>query len=220
MEYSPTGGVQFWAYGSTGAYLPQASLDSQGPKPLPDICLACHLGFYSGAAGDKVNGATFLAFDLDSFLDESGTPFPASHTVTRELQQQFHLLNNMVLGTKPPPGTTQVVQLWYPGGASPAVPFTFNQGAAKLSGAPFSGHEALYDNVVKVSCRSCHVAIKGVEWNSFSQMSNLATIIQSLSCAPSLMMPHAEVPWKDFWQQGLQATLAYQLNFGPPGCQP
>jgi hypothetical protein len=139
MEFDPTAGgnaVQFWAYKDDGSYFAQPVLDSQGPKPIPDICIACHQGRYFGTPGTKVIGAVFLPFDLDSFLDDTGEPFPTSMKVTPAVQQQFHLLNNMVTGTHPPSGVTQVVQLWYSSPTS-TVPFTFNQGAAQLPGQPF-----------------------------------------------------------------------------------
>jgi len=219
MEYDRVAGVQFWAYGSDGKYLPKPTLDSQGPKPMPDICMACHQGHYSGHTGDKVQGAAFLPFDLDSFLDVNNTPLPMSAAVTPAVQEQFRLLNNMVIGTHPPNGIQQLVELWYPGGpSSPYARFVFNQGAAQLSGAPFARHENLYDSVVKVACRSCHVAIRGAEWNMFSQMNSNASFIQSLSCGPGrMMMPHAEVPWLRFWQEGLNSTLSAELNFSG-GC--
>jgi hypothetical protein len=232
MEYDPTAGsgaVQFWAYKGDGSYLALPILDSEGAKPMPDMCLACHQGTYSGTPGTKVNGASFLAFDLDSFLDDTGTPFPSSVKVTAAVQQQFHLLNNMVAATNPPPGVDQLQQLWYTSTTS-TVPFAFNQGAAQLPGQPFVEqpgsihHEPLYDSVVKVVCRTCHVALPGREWNSFSQMygsgGSEAAFIQSLVCAPTLIMPHAEVPWQRFWQQNMAATLASELAFPPPGCPP
>jgi hypothetical protein len=228
MEYDPTAGaskVQFWAYGPTGDYIQVASLDSQGPKPLPDICLACHQGTYAGTPGAKVNGAVFLAFDLDSFLDDTGTPFPTSAAVTAAVQQQFHQMNNNVAATSPPPGVTELQNLWYTS-STPSVPFTFNQGAAQLPGQPFIQqpgtihHEPLYDSVVKVVCRTCHVALPGREWDTFAQMQGDAGFIQSLACAPTLMMPHAEVPWDRFWQQNMNATLASELLFTGAGCPP
>jgi hypothetical protein len=230
MEYDPTAGgnaVQFWAYKGDGSYLAHPALDVQGPKPMPDMCLACHQGSYAGTPGAKVGGAAFLPFDLDSFLDDTATPFPTSVKVTPALQQQFHLLNNTVTGTNPPPGVGQLEQLWYSSN-NPSVPFTFNQGAAQLPNQPFFQnnihHEPLYDSVVKVVCRTCHVALPGVEWNAFDQMNNEGGFIHTLACAPgSLKMPHAEVPWKRFWQQSLSATLASELSFNQPalnGCPP
>ena len=227
MEYdpaNPANAVQFWAYKGDGSYLAHPELDSQGPKPMPDMCLSCHQGTYSGTPGSKVGGANFLPFDLDSFKDITDKLFPDS-VVTAAVQQQFHLLNNMVAGTSPPPGIGELMNLWYTS-ATPTVPFTFNQGAAQLPGQPFlvqpgnQHHEPLYDSVVKIVCRTCHVVLPGREWDSFSQMNGEAGFIQSLACAPRVTMPHAEVPWKRFWQQSLSSTLASELLFPAPGCPP
>jgi hypothetical protein len=160
-----------------------------------------------------------VPFDLDSFLDDTGTPFPASAKVD---QQQFHLLNNIISGTNPPLGVTELQKLWYSSTTS-TVPFTLNQGAAQLPLQPFIHHEPLYDSVVKIVCRSCHVAIPGKEWDTFSQMSDSAPLIQFLVCGGSsgpMTMPHAQVPWLRFWQQNLSATLASELAFKAPGCPP
>jgi hypothetical protein len=229
MEFDSTAGpaaVQFWAYKGDGTYLAHPALDSQGPKPIPDICLACHQGTYSGTPGAKVSGGVFLPFDLDSFLDDTATPFPSSAKVTPAVQQQFHLMNNMITGTNPTGGITQLVNLWY-ASTTASVPFTFNQGAKQLdSGLPFIHHEPLYDSVVRIVCRTCHVALpnhnpaSGNDWTSFDQMNGQSGFIQSLACAPTLKMPHAEVPWRRFWQQSLSATLASELAFPPPGCPP
>jgi len=228
MEYSPAGDVQFYAYKSDGSYLAHPVLDSQAItiKPIPDMCLACHQGTYSPSNPTtdfttKVSGAHFLPFDLDSFNDDTGTAFPQSiNYVTPALQEQLRQLNNMVANTNAPPGVTEAIQLWYPGGvANPNTPYVFNRGAAQLPGAPFSGHEPLYDNVVKVVCRTCHMSDIGHEWDQFTpQMTSASGFIQSLACGPQLEMPHAEVPWNRYWQQSLSSTLDSELNFGGAGC--
>jgi hypothetical protein len=154
--------------------------------------------------------------------------------VTPAVQQQFHLLNNIVTGTNPPHGVNEVVNLWYSGN-NPAS-FDFTRGAAQLPNQPFIHqpgnihHEPLYDSVVKSVCRTCHVALELREWDSFDQMigritpqhpeGETAFSIRSLACAPKLAMPHVQVPWVRFWQQNLSATLASELAFPPPGCPP
>jgi hypothetical protein len=225
MEYDPTvadpmARIQFWAYDDKDEYLRLPVLDTQAyiPKPMPNVCMACHQGILG--PGDKVRGAVFLPFDLDTFLDEKNTKFSTSNTVTRTVQEQFHRMNNMVLGTNPPIAIRQLIELWYPDGASPTLPFKFNQGAAQLNGAPFAGHEDLYNKVVKIACRSCHAAMSPrLNWTSFDQINNLSEHIERVVCDPrfSRHMPFAEVPWKTFWSQGLSATLATELHL-PNGC--
>ncbi len=261
MEYDPVStdplaGVQFWAYHGDGSYFAQPALDNQGPKPIPDICTACHQGGYSSST-QTAQGSSFLPFDLDSFLDSNGptngTPFPsdaASAFVTSQ-QQAFHTLNNMISAIaqaqnpqvtaiaqliQPPPSPSK--PLWY-SNTTPSVQFTFGQGAQQLplipppwssapGNDPFSaGHEPLYDSVVKVVCRTCHVAVPSgsgnIQWNAYSEMSGSeASFIQQFACGPAAYafspMPHAEVPWLRYWQQSLATTLAGELSLN--SCPP
>ena len=195
MEYDPNPShklfdVQFWAYGNdpAGTYIAKAALDNQGAKPIPDICLACHQGSYTPTnpttdSTTVVQGAAFLPFDLDSFLDDQGKLFPISvGTFVPAQQPSFHALNNIIAGI-PGPGiaTTRAIAelvqpavppptFWYSSTAT-GTPFTFNQGALQLPGTPFAGHEPLYDSTVKVVCRTCHVAIPdsqgALQWDKF-----------------------------------------------------
>jgi len=235
MEYDPNPadklfGVQFWAYNGAGAYISAAALDSEGAKPLPGICLGCHQGNYTVGTGNVASGAQFLPFDLDSFLDGAGTlgtPFPtdASTAFVTSQQSSFHALNNMIsaIAQSENPQVTAITQLIQPGfwysNATASTPFTFNQGAAQLPGAPFGSHAPLYDSVVKVVCRTCHIATptaSGLQWNALSQMDGSnAGFIQSFACGPTSPpspMPHSEVSWLRFWQQSLATTLAGELS--------
>jgi hypothetical protein len=131
------------------------------------------------------------------------------------------------------PAITQLIDptLWY-SSTTTSVPFQFGQGAAQLplipgpGTNPFPGNEPLYDTVVTVVCRTCHVATptsSDYSWNSFSQMNSLASTIQFFACGPatqSFPMPHSEVSWLRYWQQNLDATLASELSFASPGCPP
>lgn len=220
MEYDPTKGanaVQFWAYHGDGSYFPNPALDSQGAKPMPNICTGCHFGSYNGSTTTGVAGAVFLPFDFGSFKDDTNQLYSSAHLPSSALQTQMHTLNNMIANTAPPAAVTQLVnQLWY-ANSNPATPYNFDAGAAQLPAAPFAGHEPLYDNVVRQDCRTCHVA-NPLPWNQFSLMNTLKGSIQLAACAPQFVMPNAEVPWTDFWQQNRNATLASELSFGGTGC--
>lgn len=234
MEYNPGGnGVQFWAYKGDGSYFinPSPALDLQGAKPMPDICMGCHFGAYDGSnTTNVVNGAVFLPFDVESFKDVNDQLYSATHPPGTALDTQFHILNNMIANTAPPAAVTQLVNLWY-ANATATTPFRFNQGAAQLPGTPFVDsdghhHEPLYDNVVKQVCRTCHVA-NYFPWNQFTLgpppqkvpgMNGVpASTFQTFACFPQTNMPNAEVPWKNYWEQNKNATLASELNSGQPG---
>jgi hypothetical protein len=227
MEYDQSQGanaVQFWAYKFDGSYLAQPALDNQGGKFIPEICLACHQGTYSQAAGAVVSGAKFLFFDLDSFKDGSGN-FLNAGSVSAAVQTQFHTLNNMIASASPTAAmTTLINQVWY-SNTTASTPFNFGTGAAQLPGQPFvaSGvnHNPLYDNVVKIDCRTCHVA-SSIPWDSYSLMNSFGSTIQSLACGPGAPeMPNAQVPWLNFWANNRGATLVSELSLNQPtypGC--
>lgn len=237
MEYDPTatGGlnVQFWAYASDGSYLAKATFDSQGAKPLPDVCIGCHFGYLDGTT-NKVVDAQFLPFDLGSFhYDLLGDPHAGSPNATA-VQEQFRQLNRLVLDTTATapavqPGYQQLMAMWYPTGVTtPGQQFSFTNGAAQLTGTPFAGHEPLYDLVVATTCRTCHISHGSSDnWTSFGQMNAFSSFIQRYACgtgSPSTQqtqtfaMPHAEVLFKRYWTDGLSSTLSSQLSLPAPGC--
>jgi hypothetical protein len=237
MEYDPNAAngenVQFWAYLGNNSYLPKPTLDGQGGKPMPDLCLACHGGYFDGT---KAANAVFLPFDLDSFrYDAQGDPTNAGANHVA-VQEQFRRLNALVLATNPDALTgdttntpfAHLMNMWYPGGVQNAgQTFTFGTGSAQIG--TFGGHTALYDNVVKVGCRTCHITQgNNLDWTSYNQMKTglFSGSIPTHACGSSspathttynFSMPHGEVPFKLFWQTNLGATLDSELSFAA-GC--
>jgi hypothetical protein len=240
MEYDPSApageAVQFWAYkgDATGSYLAKPTLDGQGAKPIPDMCLACHGGYYDSAT-HKVKNAVFLPFDLDSFVyDAQGDPHGVSASALA-VQEQFRRLNKAVSDIHPDTLSgdttnspfTQLMNVWYPGGVNNSgSTFAFNTGSSQIGN--FTGHEPLYDNVVKVVCRTCHIARSSADdWTKFTEMNSLSPSIQGYACGGgtpanhatfNFAMPHAEVPFKRFWQNALSSTVDSELSLPAPGC--
>lgn len=239
MEYHPdqASKVQYWAYDSGGSYLASPTLDSQGPKPIPDICIACHQGSYGGT-GTLAEGSIFLPFDIDSFIGDDGNPLQSTlgTGTPHPSQEDFRQLNAFVLqasdasttaGAGAPSAAVQrLMDLWYKdathtGVTAAGATFHFDQGAAQLNTnvpGSFPTNPALYDSVVKPVCRTCHVARDPTfdTWDSLSQMTGFAGSIQLLACGPAtspphFTMPHAEVPYRRFWQNSLSSTLASEL---------
>jgi hypothetical protein len=248
MEYNPTPtdgtNVQFFAYAANDlpfTVTPSSpvggpTLDFQGAKPVPDMCLACHGGHYDPTT-QLVKGGAFLPFDLDSFkYDPIGDP----HTANQQ-QEQFRLLNAMILatannGNQP---LKDLMQMWYGNNASwNTTPMTlFQLGASTGVNLPngdwtSTGQDttALYDTVVSKVCRTCHIVHSFDPWNLFGGM-NGDPSIKTYACGPnnpntwqppSFSMPHAEVPFKVFWNNSLNSTLATQLTgvFGVGGTCP
>jgi hypothetical protein len=87
MEYNaaaPNGqNVQFFAYKPDGSLLDAPQLDSEGPKFIPQICMACRGGSFT--PGQPVAGASSLPFDTSSFLYDAA---PAGYRLNNQ-QEQF-----------------------------------------------------------------------------------------------------------------------------------
>jgi hypothetical protein len=242
MEYHPdqTNRVQFWTFkgdnptATAGNYFPNPALDVEGNKPMPEICMGCHQGSYGGA-GSLVNGAVFLPFDVDSFLGDDGNPLQNTlgSGAPRPAQGDFRQFNQFALqasniGSGVSAAYQRLTDIWYkdaahPNGVNdPAASYHFNQGAAALNANTpgiFGSHAPLYDDVVRPVCRTCHVARDPTfdTWDELSQLTSSSSFIQSYVCGPGNAsphhyMPHAQVPYKRFWQQNLETTMGSELS--------
>ncbi len=247
MEFHPdqTDKVQFWAFKgdnpaiTAGNYFPNPALDVEGNKPMPQICMGCHQGSYGGA-GSLVNGAVFLPFDVDSFLGDDGNALQSTLGLgaPRPAQADFRQLNQFALqssdtGSGVSAAYQRLMDIWYKDGThptgvnDPAATYHFNQGAAALNtNTPgiFPAHTTLYDQVVRPVCRTCHVARDPSfdTWDQLAQLTGSSTFIGSYTCGPGNasphhFMPHAQVPYKRFWQQNLETTLGSELSIS---CSP
>jgi len=207
MEYGPTAdstGVKFYVYlHSAGDILvPQAVLDSQGPKNVPQLCIACHGGFYDPTA-HKVTNASFLPFDVFSFGFLPGILSLADE------QEQFRLLNSIVLSTNPNASNTNnpignLINGWYPCGVQTIGCAAVNTYVPPPPSPGWTGHNALYVTIPRVYCRTCHVAQgAGLDWTQYTNFNNPAFLQPNLCNNPSgtnnRNMPHAEVPFNKFW---------------------
>jgi len=225
MEYSSTLGsnaVRFYAYDATGALFTNPILDSQGHKFLPQNCMACHGGTYNSTT-NNVDNASFLAFDIYSFLYDSGggsfglTPanggVPVFGTTTINQEQTFRQLNAMMLATNPNAADTNqpitnLISGWYAGCGGVSTPgCTVSDTYAPPPPSPgWTGHAPLYQTVPRVYCRTCHVAEGSSttgypDWTQYTDF-NSPSFIAFAACPPANptpTMPHAEVPFKRFW---------------------
>jgi hypothetical protein len=204
MEYEasdPThaqnGIVSFYIYApdeGTGEMrrIKSANFDGRGEKVLPGACTACHGGrtpnptevlnnnAYGQPGGTQI-GATFMPWDLDSFLFADTDPtFPtdASNAALRtqysraNQQAAFKQLNTLALYTYGSgvgnqftchanyTGPCEMVQGWYGGTNLPSGTFVSNYvqpgWRSTVSGNP-TNVETLYHNVFARHCRGCHV---------------------------------------------------------------
>jgi hypothetical protein len=179
MEWSVTKGVnsdkpftKFLTFGPDGSLLLSVNLDGRGEKFMPGTCVACHGGtHYSGKFPDKHGmpaspflGSAFLTFDTAnfSFSTDNGLRKPEQQAAIMELNKLVAATERDVVGPSP---IVNLVNGWYAGGSSTLneayVPEEWNKLETARPGAT-----RLYREVVGSSCRTCHAAFKGFDWDS------------------------------------------------------
>jgi len=204
MEYTAPStapnSVKFYAYNNPpdeGLIL-KAALDTEGPKSLPTMCMACHGGSYK--PGDSLTGeppsivgASFLPFDLASFR------FSKTPSFTQAGQEEaFRQLNQMVKSMRANPVNSnnpvgQLIDLWYPNGVGNAN----SKFHADQVPPSWDGQKAAYLGLVAPYCRGCHIVntstgLDFVDHDDF--VINSFSIVRDVCQAYS--MPHAEVPFR------------------------
>jgi hypothetical protein len=221
MEYTPPAGaadsVKFYVYDGNGDLQENATLDSEGPKPSPFICLSCHGGNYNSST-NSISGASFREFDVFTFLYHPTLPaFQLSAQ-----QENFRKLNKIVKETSPAaanpnsPIIALIDGMYTNGGVSTPNTVPVDTYLPPL----WAGESALYQEIPRNFCRACHIAqSSGLDWtNGQTFKVGLGPFIGSKVCGPSKVMPHAEVPFKKFWLSGAPSYLSNALALN--GCVP
>ncbi len=228
MEYNlsfGTSAVRFYAYKADDSLLDSPVLDQQTTivKPIPQICMACHGGYNSVSNANNVDNASFIAFDIYSFLyDNTSTGIygttpvggvPAYGSVTVNQEDIFRQLNKMVLTTNPNQADANqpiinLINGWYNNTAPPCNVNTTNCVLQDTYAPPpplpgWTSHTALYQTIPRVYCRTCH-ASQGTgstvypDWTQYSDFAGPGTLVPTFVCSANLM-PYAQVPFKKFW---------------------
>jgi hypothetical protein len=197
--------VKFFVFAPDGERVPRVALDSEGEKPVPQICLVCHGGEYIEAT-HSVAGSAFREFDVFGFEYQDSVTYDLNGQ-----QEAFRQLNAMVKSTNPKvddDGFSPIVELidgFYPGGVD--VPFsvaTDTYVPGPWSDANNLNIAALYNQITKPHCRACHLAQDG-DLNFYGFFPFRDSVPQYSICNLR-EMPHAQAPFNNFW-----------LNTRPPG---
>lgn len=207
MEYSVVPGVngnqaftKFYVYDNIGKRIPSADLDGRGEKYVPGLCMACHGGTHANGqsfqTGDNPNvAAQFLPFDLDNFEFANRRRFKRP-----DQEGKFRGLNKIVKATAPLTAITQLIDGWYPGGIGKQFSAFLPPEWDPLATPPVPASAAdLYREVVKTSCRTCHVALSdNLDWAQFSEFDAFSPTIRADVCRDRIM-PQALVTFNRFW---------------------
>jgi hypothetical protein len=234
MEYSPVENpatglpegppiVKFFVYADLDG-LPgderqvAADLDGFGGKFVPNLCMNCH-GYVH--LYDPVDPANPSSDDVDlgsSFreLDVATYRFPAGADLASQ-QTAFRRQNLMIRDLATPAGAHPVargpirdlITGWYASGPDQDNDYT-PPAWVNPPAEPLSKPEDLYHKVVKVSCRTCHIAFDssddsgGKDWNRYDQMVARHDFIADLAAGSNRIMPHALVTYRNFWLKGIR----------------
>jgi hypothetical protein len=249
MEWDPSkplgSQVQFFVYNASDTRVNEATLDSEGPKPVPQICVACHGGSYS-PSDHLAHESRFLPFDIASFLmaddvfSAGGAASLGLGAFTRLNQLgQFRALNALVaqaeaVNTLPHNAVTELITGWYQncGGVNNVACNSCLGGAGcpdsfvgSFRPGPWNADapkQALYDNVVRPFCRGCHMMQPSFDWSDPTQLTTapFRGAIEPFVCTSSQRrMPHAEVPFKGFWQSPVAPGQLTQAPESFMSCQ-
>jgi hypothetical protein len=184
MEWSRTQGIndnkpftKFLTFGPDGSLLLSVNLDGRGEKFMPGTCVACHGGTnYSGKFPDKPDsnaspfiGSAFLTFDTGNYSFATGNGL-------RKADQQAAIkeLNKLVKATEPADSPiSRLVDGWYARDPQsldenyvPEEWRKFERGESPRYTTRRPDATRLYKEVVGSSCRTCHAAFKGFDWDS------------------------------------------------------
>jgi len=230
MEYGPVEGqgatriVKFFVYaGGDFAFnaprAPSADLDGFGQKFVPNLCLNCHGGTYrpANAAAPtfaEINmGASFRELDIATYK------FPGGRLTANTAEKTaFKAQNLIVKGAAAADAITiqpikDLIAAWYPG-ASVEQDNSFTPSG--WAGAPQQG---LYHDLVKQSCRTCHVALDadtsedGIGWITYDQLRQRRPFLDSFVLCDGRFMPHAVITYRNFWLSASPHRPASLRNF-------
>ncbi len=172
--------TKFYIFNNQNQRISGIDLDHKGDKFVPHLCIICHGG--EKPAGDPNVKARFLPFDLESFKYSANQNFNLAAQSTA-----FKALNAATLRTVPTPAVTDLVQGWYGG---PGLPGNYNMDYIPSGWNDTPAHQYLYANVVKISCRSCHVTRTGEKaFLSFTNFNEASPFFGSVICGGE--MPNA-----------------------------
>jgi hypothetical protein len=209
--------VKFYVYAQpSGTLVNKADLDGRGFRPVPQLCMVCHGGEYPNGFGlgvplfnNKASvkmGSVFIPFDLHAFHIVDGVVVNGATPYDKANQQAaFKALNQThVLGTHPGAAISEIIDSMY----NPPTVATQSEAFVVQGWRGNAGQQAMYANVVGVSCRMCHssrpepaVAPFGLDlrFNQASTFIGLGPTVPLRVCIQRVM-PHAYATYNRFWQ--------------------
>jgi hypothetical protein len=202
------------------------AVDSQGRKGVPHACLSCHGGRVDPAT-NRVIGASLLPVvpgrvSIKSSLGrwnkgigeeiDPAAVLTADMRLKSETQEPIRRINEIILQSNPAPGIVDQINAMYNG--TPNTAGAVANDAAVPSG--WRDQQGLYKKVIEPYCASCHFAQRGpLHFRSWGNVLQHKDAVQRTVCT-DFTMPHSEILFKKFWQEGngaAPALLSTALGF-------
>jgi hypothetical protein len=195
--------IQFYAYDGQGKRLEWAQFDTLGPRPVPQVCLNCHGGYYDRER-HLARSARFLPIDpnLMSFADGSA----GTSGLTRAAQEErLRKINALSTRTPLTPAQREMLDELY--GGALYVPGTASRSQwYPRAWRDTAEHRQLFDQVVKPNCTTCHQAMQTgpqgplAVYDQFASPSAFLDTGLSGAICGTFDMPNAEATRTNFWQ--------------------
>jgi hypothetical protein len=207
MEFSPgpnTNGqriTKFYIYGPDGNLKTHTAFDPEGDvKHVPNVCLHCHGGG---------NPAQFVTLDPHAYQYPPSGPYTLANQ-----QERFREMNSMIAYTfhHTGPGWDFMDSLYPQAGVHTAGAKAF---PAPLPAA-WAGHDELYFDIIKPSCRTCHMHLGNIY--DFSKF-DVGLVMSGHQRVCQGQMPNAISPMLRLWRSNdphLPDVMANSV--GLPGC--
>ena len=211
-----TGGTTFLVFLRDSAFTygrlaTQVSLDTEGPKYVPQACMSCHGGKYNQTTR-KVDGASFLPLDPSLLAFAS----PADQAAQEE---KIRTINYMIAVSAPTSAVATYIRGMYGNMASLSQPGALATPDYVPQG--WAPQASFYRSVVKPHCAMCHLAAPA-SWNfaSWQNFQDNGPLIHASVCSAHTM-PHSELQFKSFWTK--DTGIIYMPGFlaamlGYPSC--
>ena len=145
IKKDPSGTV-FLAIGKDRKLLPSVGLDTEGPKFVPFVCIACHGGTYN-ATTRKVDGSSFLPLDpnLLSFASADDKAFS---------EEKIRQINLMIHNAQPQTAIASYLAGLYGG----AIGTAGARAVVDYVPASWAPQATFYKAIVRPNCTMCHLA--------------------------------------------------------------
>jgi hypothetical protein len=211
--------IQFYTYNGDGLRREWAQLDTLGPRPVPQVCMNCHGGYYD-ADKHLARFAHFLPLDPNVviFADGSAAAGGASRAAQEE---RIRAINALSARTPLTPGQKEMLDALY--GGALTVPGTPSRSQwFPKAWNDTEPHRQLFDQVVKPNCMTCHLAMQtGREgalsvYDLFAQPSSLLDAGLSSVLCGSFDMPNAQATRINFWKPAPTPIVSDGVSYDAP----